>query len=92
MKFTPPEEPNGNISSYLVQIYHQGQLVMTISQLNITKKQNNTLTAVINGLKGGQNYSIRVSSKHIFHTHRNAQSYSLSLVTHLQMSTPLSTQ
>uniref|UniRef100_A0A667YVN6 Protein tyrosine phosphatase receptor type Q n=1 Tax=Myripristis murdjan TaxID=586833 RepID=A0A667YVN6_9TELE len=62
MKFTPPEEPNGNISSYLVQIYHQGQLVMTISHLNITKKQNNTLTAVINGLKGGQNYSIRIAA------------------------------
>ena len=62
--FAPPEEPNGNISSYTVLVYRQGQLEMTINHLNVVKNKNRTLTAVIDGLKGGYNYSIRVRITH----------------------------
>ncbi|XP_052321812.1 phosphatidylinositol phosphatase PTPRQ isoform X2 [Oncorhynchus keta] len=60
--FAPPEEPNGNISSYTVLVYRQGQLEMTINHLNVVKYKNRTLTAVIDGLKGGYNYSIRIAA------------------------------
>ncbi|XP_036811524.1 phosphatidylinositol phosphatase PTPRQ isoform X4 [Oncorhynchus mykiss] len=60
--FAPPEEPNGNISSYTVLVYRQGQLEMTINHLNVVKNKNRTLTAVIDGLKGGYNYSIRIAA------------------------------
>lgn len=66
--FAPPEEPNGNISSYTVLVYRQGQLEMTIDRLTVVQNENRTLTAVIDGLKGGYNYSIRVR---ISHTHRH---------------------
>ncbi|XP_078024039.1 phosphatidylinositol phosphatase PTPRQ [Epinephelus lanceolatus] len=60
--FTPPEEPNGNITAYYVYIYEKGQLVKNIS-LNITLQDQNNLTAVIEGLKGGHSYSIQISAK-----------------------------
>ncbi|KAK1887415.1 Phosphatidylinositol phosphatase PTPRQ [Dissostichus eleginoides] len=60
--FTPPEEPNGNITSYFVYIYEKDQLVKNIS-LNITHRDQNTMTAVIEGLKGGHSYSIQISAK-----------------------------
>ncbi|XP_045061033.1 LOW QUALITY PROTEIN: phosphatidylinositol phosphatase PTPRQ-like [Coregonus clupeaformis] len=62
MTFAPPEEPNGNISSYTVLVYRQGQLEMTINHLAVVKNKNRTLTAVIEGLKGGYNYSIRIAA------------------------------
>lgn len=57
--FTPPEEPNGNITAYFVYVYEKDQLVKNIS-LNITKRDQNMMTAVIEGLKGGHSYSIQV--------------------------------
>ncbi|KAF3688867.1 Phosphatidylinositol phosphatase PTPRQ [Channa argus] len=60
--FTPPDTPNGKITAYYVYIYEKGQLVKNTS-LNITQKDQNTLTAVIEGLKGGRNYSIQISAK-----------------------------
>ncbi|XP_036832097.1 phosphatidylinositol phosphatase PTPRQ isoform X3 [Oncorhynchus mykiss] len=60
--FAPPEEPNGNISSYTVLVYRQGQLEMTIDRLTVVQNENRTLTAVIDGLKGGYNYSIRIAA------------------------------
>ncbi|KAM9502747.1 phosphatidylinositol phosphatase PTPRQ-like [Salvelinus alpinus] len=60
--FAPPEEPNGNISSYTVLVYRQGQLEMTINRLTVVQNENRTLTAVIDGLKGGYNYSIRIAA------------------------------
>ncbi|XP_033940418.1 phosphatidylinositol phosphatase PTPRQ [Pseudochaenichthys georgianus] len=60
--FTPPEEPNGNITSYFVYIYEKDQLFKNIS-LNITHRDQNTMTAVIEGLKGGHSYSIQISAK-----------------------------
>ncbi|XP_063754724.1 phosphatidylinositol phosphatase PTPRQ [Eleginops maclovinus] len=60
--FTPPEEPNGNITSYFVYIYEKDQLVKNIS-LNVTHRDQHMLTAVIEGLKGGHSYSIQISAK-----------------------------
>ena len=62
--FTPPREPNGNISAYQVVVasrgYQQSPLVMNISGLNVIQNANFTVTVIIDGLKGGHNYSIRV--------------------------------
>ncbi|XP_068595364.1 phosphatidylinositol phosphatase PTPRQ [Brachionichthys hirsutus] len=60
--FTPPEEPNGNITDYYVYIYEKGQIVMNMS-LNITQRDQNMMTAIIGGLKGGQSYSIQISAR-----------------------------
>ncbi|XP_056244137.1 phosphatidylinositol phosphatase PTPRQ [Seriola aureovittata] len=60
--FTPPEEPNGNITAYFVYIYEKDQLVKNIS-LNIIQRDHNTLTAVIEGLKGGHSYTIQISAR-----------------------------
>uniref|UniRef100_A0A3Q3G4C3 Protein tyrosine phosphatase receptor type Q n=1 Tax=Labrus bergylta TaxID=56723 RepID=A0A3Q3G4C3_9LABR len=56
--FAPPEEPNGNITDYFVYIYEKGRLVKNTS-LNITQRDQNMLTGVIEGLKGGHSYSIQ---------------------------------
>ncbi|XP_056907490.1 phosphatidylinositol phosphatase PTPRQ isoform X1 [Takifugu flavidus] len=60
--FTPPDEPNGNITAYFVYIFERDKLVKNVS-LNITEREQNTMTAVIEGLKGGHNYSIQISAK-----------------------------
>lgn len=57
--FTPPDEPYGNITAYFVHVYEKQQLVKNDS-LIIARGENSTLTAVIEGLKGGKNYSIQV--------------------------------
>lgn len=57
--FTPPKEPNGNITAYFVYIYEKNQLVKNV-RLNFTQRDQNNMTAVIEGLKGGHNYSIKV--------------------------------
>lgn len=73
--FTPPEEPNGNITSYFVYIYEKDQLVKNMS-LNIIQREHNTLTAVIEGLKGGNSYSIQ--ARHILYTQAFTFRHSLS--------------
>ncbi|KAK0155112.1 Phosphatidylinositol phosphatase PTPRQ [Merluccius polli] len=64
--FTPPREPNGNISAYQVVVasrgYQQSPLVMNISGLNVIQNANFTVTVIIDGLKGGHNYSIRIAA------------------------------
>ncbi|XP_035858941.1 phosphatidylinositol phosphatase PTPRQ isoform X2 [Sander lucioperca] len=60
--FTPPEEPNGNITAYFVYVYEKEQLIKNIS-LNITQRDQDMLTAVIEDLKGGHSYSIQISAK-----------------------------
>ncbi|XP_078113021.1 phosphatidylinositol phosphatase PTPRQ [Sander vitreus] len=60
--FTPPEEPNGNITAYFVYVYEKEQLIKNIS-LNITERDQDMLTAVIEGLKGGHSYNIQISAK-----------------------------
>lgn len=59
--FKPPEEPNGNITAYFVYVYEKEKLVKNVS-LNITKRDHNMMTAVIEGLKGGHSYSIQVDT------------------------------
>ncbi|XP_049339571.1 phosphatidylinositol phosphatase PTPRQ isoform X4 [Astyanax mexicanus] len=62
--FLPPDEPNGNISAYRVSIYRDGQLDfhLNINSQSVISNPNKTMTAVIDGLKGGFNYSIRISA------------------------------
>ncbi|XP_061896859.1 phosphatidylinositol phosphatase PTPRQ [Entelurus aequoreus] len=60
--FTPPEEPNGQITSYFVYIFEKELLVRNIS-LNTTQNEDSMLSAVIDGLKGGHDYSIQISAK-----------------------------
>ncbi|XP_076848697.1 phosphatidylinositol phosphatase PTPRQ isoform X2 [Brachyhypopomus gauderio] len=60
--FFPPDEPNGNISRYLALVYRNGQFDFKIDILPIISIKNNTIMAVIDGLKGGYNYSIRISA------------------------------
>lgn len=57
--FTPPEEPNGNITAYFVYVFEKDQLVKNVS-LSITERGGSTITGVIEGLKGGRSYSIQV--------------------------------
>ncbi|XP_068168501.1 phosphatidylinositol phosphatase PTPRQ isoform X2 [Antennarius striatus] len=60
--FTPPEEPNGNITDYYVYVYEKGQILLNMS-LNITQRDQNMMTAIIGGLKGGHSYSIQISAR-----------------------------
>lgn len=60
LTFSPPDEPNGNISAYHAAVYRDGQLVFSINSLPLVSNPNNTMTTVIEGLQGGFNYSIRV--------------------------------
>lgn len=58
--FSPPEEPNGNITEYIVNIYDiKDRLDKNIS-LNVIRSNDSTVDAVIEGLKGGRNYTIQV--------------------------------
>ncbi|MCI4379489.1 hypothetical protein PGIGA_G00228910 [Pangasianodon gigas] len=60
--FLPPDEPNGNISAYHVYIYRDGRLDFEINSLPVVSNPNKTMTAVIQGLKGGLNYSIQIAA------------------------------
>ncbi|XP_008281722.1 phosphatidylinositol phosphatase PTPRQ [Stegastes partitus] len=60
--FNPPEAPNGNITAYFVYVYDDDRLVKNVS-VTITQGEHNTVAAVIEGLKGGQNYSIQISAR-----------------------------
>lgn len=66
VSFSPPEEPNGNITSYYVFVYEKGQLVKNISLDNIHREPN-MLVAFVEGLKGGHTYSIQVRKPQILH-------------------------
>ncbi|XP_064175003.1 phosphatidylinositol phosphatase PTPRQ-like isoform X2 [Anguilla rostrata] len=60
--FSPPTKPNGNISGYQVRIYRDDQLDFQIHNLPIVHTQNQTMTGIIKGLKGGYNYRILISA------------------------------
>ncbi|XP_077373169.1 phosphatidylinositol phosphatase PTPRQ isoform X2 [Festucalex cinctus] len=60
--FTPPEEPNGQIRFYFVHIYEKELLVRNIS-LNTTQKDDDMLSAVIDGLKGGHDYTFQITAR-----------------------------
>lgn len=67
LTFSPPDVPNGNISAYHAAVYRNGKLVFSIDSLPLVSNPNNTMTAVIEGLKGGFNYSIRVLTSIYFY-------------------------
>ncbi|MEQ2299302.1 hypothetical protein AMECASPLE_013839, partial [Ameca splendens] len=58
VSFSPPEEPNGNITAYYILVYEKDQLVKNISLDNILR-ESQMLVAFIDGLKGGHTYSIQ---------------------------------
>lgn len=63
--FSPPNEPNGNITAYLVYIYNKDRLVKNISLDDTAQWEHNRVTVVIEGLKAGNTYSIQVKNTHI---------------------------
>ncbi|XP_047246635.1 phosphatidylinositol phosphatase PTPRQ [Girardinichthys multiradiatus] len=62
VSFSPPEEPNGNITAYYILVYEKDQLVKNISLDNILR-ESQMLVAFIDGLKGGHTYSIQTAAR-----------------------------
>ncbi|XP_063053937.1 phosphatidylinositol phosphatase PTPRQ [Engraulis encrasicolus] len=60
--FSPPENHHGNISTYRISVYRDGELDFHIEHLTATAHPNHSLSVDIEGLKGGQNYSIRIAA------------------------------
>ncbi|KAE8615256.1 hypothetical protein XENTR_v10008456 [Xenopus tropicalis] len=60
MTFIPPSEPNGKIQYQAVVYKEDNPKDSQIRNLSIIKNNNNTITAVIDGLKGGYTYNIRI--------------------------------
>ncbi|OCT87568.1 hypothetical protein XELAEV_18021265mg [Xenopus laevis] len=60
MTFIPPSEPNGKIQYQAVVYKEDNPKDSQIRNLTIVKNNNNSITAVIDGLKGGYTYSIRI--------------------------------
>nr|XP_048703309.1 phosphatidylinositol phosphatase PTPRQ [Caretta caretta] len=59
--FVPPSEPNGNIQVYQAMIYKEDDpAVVQIHNLSVIDKTNKSVTAVIEGLKGGHTYNVTV--------------------------------
>ncbi|XP_078424688.1 phosphatidylinositol phosphatase PTPRQ [Cetorhinus maximus] len=58
--FLPPSMPNGNVQGYQAVIYKEGVTSeLRVNNLKIVEN-NQSLTAVIEGLKGGNTYTIQV--------------------------------
>ncbi|KAM6936927.1 phosphatidylinositol phosphatase PTPRQ [Xenentodon cancila] len=62
VSFSPPEEPNGNITAYFVYVYKKNELIKNIS-LDSIHREDETMVAVIEGLKGGQTYTVQILAK-----------------------------
>ncbi|XP_078504107.1 phosphatidylinositol phosphatase PTPRQ [Lissotriton helveticus] len=61
MTFKPPSEPNGHIQVYQAIVYPDDDPANSqIRNLTIISNENNSITAVIDGLKGGHTYKINV--------------------------------
>ncbi|XP_069083629.1 phosphatidylinositol phosphatase PTPRQ [Pleurodeles waltl] len=61
MTFKPPTEPNGHIQVYQAVVYPDDDPANSqIRNLTIISNENNSITAVIDGLKGGHTYRINV--------------------------------
>ncbi|KAK1169211.1 hypothetical protein AOXY_G10174 [Acipenser oxyrinchus oxyrinchus] len=59
--FSPPSEPNGDIQFYRAVVYKEEDPTdIAILDLRIIENNTDTLTAVIEGLKGGHTYNISV--------------------------------
>uniref|UniRef100_A0A2K6TR06 Phosphatidylinositol phosphatase PTPRQ n=1 Tax=Saimiri boliviensis boliviensis TaxID=39432 RepID=A0A2K6TR06_SAIBB len=61
LTFLPPSQPNGNIQVYQALVYREDDpTAVQIHNLSIIQKTNTSVTAVLEGLKGGHTYNISV--------------------------------
>ncbi|XP_074683247.1 phosphatidylinositol phosphatase PTPRQ isoform X4 [Strix aluco] len=59
--FVPPSEPNGNIQVYQAMVYTEDDpAAIQIHNLSVIDKTDQSVTAVIGGLKGGHTYNVSV--------------------------------
>ncbi|XP_075352394.1 phosphatidylinositol phosphatase PTPRQ [Mycteria americana] len=59
--FVPPSEPNGNIQVYQAMVYNEDDpAAIRIHNLSVIDKTDQSVTAVIEGLKGGHTYNVSV--------------------------------
>lgn len=60
--FIPPSELNGNSQLYQAMVYKEDDpTVFQICNLSVIHRTNKSVTAMIEGLKGGYTYNISVS-------------------------------
>ncbi|XP_063783788.1 phosphatidylinositol phosphatase PTPRQ [Pseudophryne corroboree] len=61
MTFIPPAEPNGNIQVFQALVYKEDDPTKSqIRNLSIIRKNNESITAIIEGLKGGYTYNVSI--------------------------------
>nr|DBA31022.1 TPA: hypothetical protein GDO54_006937 [Pyxicephalus adspersus] len=61
MTFVPPAEPNGNIQMFQALVYKEGDPSKSqIRNLSIIRRDEESVTAIIEGLKGGYTYNISI--------------------------------
>ncbi|NXA76155.1 PTPRQ phosphatase, partial [Thryothorus ludovicianus] len=59
--FVPPSEPNGNIQVYQAMVYNEDDpAAIQIHNLSVIEKKDQSVTAMIEGLKGGHTYNVSV--------------------------------
>ncbi|XP_074936838.1 phosphatidylinositol phosphatase PTPRQ isoform X2 [Phalacrocorax aristotelis] len=59
--FVPPSEPNGNIQVYQAMVYNEDDpTAVQIHNLSVIDKTDQSVTAMIEGLKGGHTYNVSV--------------------------------
>ncbi|XP_013931748.1 PREDICTED: phosphatidylinositol phosphatase PTPRQ [Thamnophis sirtalis] len=59
--FVPPSELNGNIQEYQAMVYKDDDIdIFQVYNLSIIDRTNKSITAMIEGLKGGHTYNISV--------------------------------
>ncbi|XP_071622442.1 phosphatidylinositol phosphatase PTPRQ [Heliangelus exortis] len=59
--FMPPSEPNGNIQVYQAMFYNEDDpAAIQIHNLSVIDKTDQSVTAMIEGLKGGHTYNVSV--------------------------------
>ncbi|KAM7056127.1 phosphatidylinositol phosphatase PTPRQ [Acridotheres tristis] len=59
--FVPPSEPNGNIQVYQAMFYNEDDPdAIQIHNLSVIEKKDQSVTAMIEGLKGGHTYNVSV--------------------------------
>ncbi|XP_010158961.1 PREDICTED: phosphatidylinositol phosphatase PTPRQ-like, partial [Eurypyga helias] len=59
--FVPPSEPNGNIQVYQAMVYNEDDpAAIRIHNLSVIDKTDQSVTAMIEGLKGGHTYNVSV--------------------------------
>ncbi|XP_075065450.1 phosphatidylinositol phosphatase PTPRQ isoform X2 [Mixophyes fleayi] len=61
MTFIPPAEPNGNIQVFQALVYKENDPTKSqIRNLSIIRKNDESITAIIEGLEGGYTYNISI--------------------------------